>query len=116
MLPTFTEDKDVDELVVRLHDFNSVTTTLQLDSTSIAHERSLFDAVTSEYPKTGKRLASDSSILHDVDFEHTVRKVTSGNVVVLPADERNRIGICRHLLFVPWRRMVRRGSLSRNGP
>lgn len=72
LLPTLMEGKDVEEVFVGLHDRSSVTATLQSDITSVAELRSLFDVVISEYPEAKKRLASDSSIAHDVDFQQAV--------------------------------------------
>lgn len=79
----------IEELVLRLHNLSSITTTLKSDSASIANLQSLFDAIISEYAEAGKSLTSDSSIVHDIDVEQAICKVTSGNGLALSTDDRN---------------------------
>lgn len=62
-------------LMANLRNLESVTNTLQQDSTTVHDVRVMFDAVIEEYPQTHSKLAANASIVHSPIFESAIVKV-----------------------------------------
>ena len=86
-LLSIRENRDADSLIEELKDCETVTKALQSDSTTMADVRTLFDAISKEYPATEKRLLADATIVSNKTFESAVVKIQQGNLDLLSHGE-----------------------------
>lgn len=87
MLLHTREEKELDALVEQLSDLDSVTKTLQKDSTTVADVQALFEAVIEKFPEMEDRLKPNASIVLHPVFEGAVAKVLRGELTLSPAEE-----------------------------
>ena len=73
-----TEGTQVDSLVIRLTDLESVCKQLQKEKTTISDCRAMFGEVVKKYPETASYLTADAKIIADVNFESALVKVQRG--------------------------------------
>ena len=88
MLLTHQNNKDIEELLVKLSEFESVTKALQEDTLSVSDTRALFDGVIDSFPETKDRLSKSANIVHDKVFEDAVTKIQDGKLSELTLEER----------------------------
>lgn len=72
------ENRDIDSLLEELKDLESVSKTLQDDSTTMSDVRSLFDAVLESYPICEERLSPSAPIVLDKVFESALVQIQRG--------------------------------------
>lgn len=80
LLPSTLEDREINNILVKLNDLESITKTLQREDINLNDVRCLFDEVIQEYPETATRLAMDSSIVEDSIFENAVIRILDNDL------------------------------------
>ncbi|KAF0706983.1 hypothetical protein AaE_013834 [Aphanomyces astaci] len=75
LLLSVRQERDIDVLLAKLIDLNSVTLELQDEAITLADVRGLFDEVVGEFPSANERLRPGASIIQDPHFEAGVVKV-----------------------------------------
>jgi hypothetical protein len=85
------DDREIDFLLKKLHDFESVTKTLQKEDINLNDVRILFDGVIEEYPETLERLSENADIIHDALFESAVVKILNKKAAELSFPEKEKV-------------------------
>ncbi len=75
-----TEKNEVELLCSKLADLDSVTKALQREDITLHETRVLFNSIIEEYPETRDRLAPDSSLVLNPDFENAIVRIQSGRM------------------------------------
>lgn len=87
LLLTASENRKLESLLNIINPLESVTKTLQEESTSIGDARALFDAVMEKFPESTRRLSSSASIVHSTFFESAIVKIQRDNAATLSREE-----------------------------
>ena len=92
LIPSVTEYRRIEEFRSMFADLDSVTKSLQSDSTTLSDARMLFDTFTSEHPCTKSRLAANARIVHQPAFESGICRILDGEISLLTEAEKSAIG------------------------
>jgi len=92
-LPSLSQYKSLEQLMIQLKEFESVTKALQCDELDIAEARALFDGIIEKYPSTKKYLSSDSKIIHSPNFENGIVKILNSEIKGLTSVEAKSVRI-----------------------
>ena len=95
MMPTSRQERDIEYMLKKLRDRDSVTKTLQKEDLNMNDVRDLFDGVIEEFPETSKRLSTNADIIEDPIFESAVVKVLNKKVDELSVSEKAKIAMCK---------------------
>ena len=93
LLPTAREDREIEALLERLADLDSVTKALQQENLTMWDVRQLFDTVIVEYPESATRISADSDIVHNKTFERAIVKIQKGSVGELITEEMKSVEV-----------------------
>ncbi|RHZ12908.1 hypothetical protein DYB37_010077, partial [Aphanomyces astaci] len=74
LLLNVRQEHDIDLLLAKLIDINTVTLELQDEAITLADVRGLFDEVVGEFPSANERLRLGASIIQDPHFQTGVVK------------------------------------------
>ena len=83
-----SENRQLDNLLMKLESLNSVTKELRRETTSLSDIRDLFDAVIVEFRETRNRLYTNASIILCPLSESAIVKVPQGNSSATSTSER----------------------------
>jgi hypothetical protein len=87
LLPNNREDREIEDLLTRLKNLDSVTLALQKENTSMADVRGLFDVVIEEYPESACRIGANADIVETPVFEAAGVKIQTGQEGFLNLEE-----------------------------
>lgn len=71
--------KNVDKILIRLHELYSITFTLHENETTLRLARKLLDGVITKFESLKDRLANNATIVNNVYFKSAIFKIQSGN-------------------------------------
>lgn len=77
-----SENSEVDQFLVNLIKFESITRELQRENLTVLEARCLFNRVMQDYPEMSYYLSQNASIIHDKDFDNAL-------VAIMDATEHN---------------------------
>ncbi len=91
MIPNARENKAIDSLISKFHELNTVTLSLQKETTTCADARLLFDEVSEQYPFTKPRLGPNAAIVANPIYESGIIKILNLDLNSLSDEEKEAV-------------------------